>query len=364
MKSLHKMCLIAAQTLVISTATLTLSTTNVQAANLPSEYNPKSKTAIKYEDLDFLLKQTVLKLGRSDHKPAPKPRKLTGSNVRFDNPLPSRLEGNRVLFHQNREELISVSAEIRDAVLNIPTSVPIDKLNRNEQLAYWLNLHNIIVYHEIASRYPITQIAKLLEPCPSKTSFRCEQRYSLAGQMISLDDIERHVITNWDDPLVIYGFYMGAVGTPNVRGKAFSGKSVYSDLEKNAVDFIHSVRGTRVWNAKQLRVSGYYKRMAKFFPNFETDLLAHVRDYSEPQLYAKLHRISKIKPNIDDWHIADLYNGHLNDPAGIGNVSRISAGGQTSNGMPAHVSQFLSSVVKRNKTRQAQVSVEEVIIKK
>jgi len=364
MTSLRKLCLIAAQTLTLSTATLTLSATNVQAASLPTDHNPTSKIIIKYEDLDFLLKQTVLKLGRSDHKPAPKPRKLTGSNVRFDNPLPSRLEGNRVLFHQNQDELVSVSAEIRDAMLNIPATISIERLNRNEQLAFWLNLHNIIVYHEIASRYPITQIEKLLEPCPSATSFRCEQRYNLAGHMISLDDIEQHVITNWDDPLVIYGFYMGAVGTPNVRGRAFSGKTVYSDLEKNAVDFIHSVRGTRVWNAKQLRVSGYYKRMDKFFPDFETDLLTHVRDYSEPQLYAKLHRISKVKPNIDDWHIADLYNGHLNDPAGIGNVSRISADGQTSNGMPAHVSQFLSSVVKRNKTRQALVSVEEVIVKK
>ncbi|MFC3050397.1 DUF547 domain-containing protein [Kordiimonas pumila] len=354
MQSLRKLCLVLAHSFLV---TFTFS---AMADTLPVDYNPESKTAIKYDDLDFLLKQTVLKTGRSDHIAAPKPPKITGSSILFDNPMPSRLEGNRVLFHQNKEDLISISAEIRDVMLNIPNQVKISRLNKDEQLAYWLNLHNIIVYHEIAALYPITDLSNLMKPCPSAKSIRCEARYNLAGQLISLDDIEQHIITNWDNPLVIYGFYMGAVGTPNIQGKAFSGATVYSELRKNAVDFIHSVRGTRVWTSKQLKVSEYYTRMAKFFPNFETDVLAHIRNYAEPDFYAELHRISKVKANIEDWHIADLYNGHLSDPAGVNGLQRITSRiGSGNDPVPAHVSRLLDGVVARNSERQANVSVEE-----
>lgn len=366
MQALHSLWRVSPRvfisTFMFLTFLLFLALPPVQAANLPAEHTPDAKTTIKYDDLDYLLKQTVLKLGRSDHKAAPKPPKITGSNVTFDNPKPSRLEGNRVLFHQNQDDIITVSAEIRDAMLDIPGKVPLERLNKNEQLAYWLNLHNIIVYHEIAKRYPITDLKGLMERCPSKKSLRCEAKYSVAGTAISLDDIERHVIQNWDNPLVIYGFYMGAVGTPNMRAEAYSGKEIYRQLEKNAVDFIHSVRGTRVWSKKNLRVSDYYTRMSDFFPDFQADLMTHIRDYAERDFLEKINRVTRVKANLNDWHIADLYNGHMSDPAGINGLSRVSQRVGTANSAtPVHVTRLLEAVVKRNSERQAQVTVEEYV---
>ena len=68
--------------------------------NLPAEHAKAAKYRLDYSDLEGVLRGSVLEMGRSTHKRAPKPTKSTGSNMRLGNPLPSRLEGNRVMLHE------------------------------------------------------------------------------------------------------------------------------------------------------------------------------------------------------------------------------------------------------------------------
>lgn len=333
------------------------------AADLPTEFDPKSKYRLDYSDLNAVLGSAVLDMGPSTHKRAKKPRKSTASRVLLANPLPSRLEGNRVMFDKFEEPQINYLRGMRDDLLAIPSQVPIEKLSRNEQLAYWYNLHNAIVMVKVAEEYPITRLDPLFDGDDADAFYK-QRIFDLNGTMISLEDIQDHVVENWDDPLVIYGFYMGAIGTPNVRDAAYTGKTVFKDLKSNAVDFVNSVRGTQVWKKKKLRVAKYYERMRVRFPNFEEDVLKHVREHSKKGFLNRLGQVETVEADIEDWHIADLYNGNLGQVGGtFASATRDNLGLSIVTDLPAHVVELLRYRDEKNATnrRKGEVEVEEVV---
>jgi len=326
---------------VASTAGAYASANNKTPVNLPNEFANTSKYRLDYSDLEAVLRGSVLEMGRSDHKRARKLARATGSNMRLGNPLPSRLEGNRVLLHEFGQAQLAGLAMVRDDLLAIPAQLAIEKLSKEEQLAYWLNLHNIIVLSKVASLYPVTMLESIFSPASGK-SVLYDRDYEWNGQMISLADIQNHILTNWADPVVIYGFYLGAVGTPNIRNSAYTGANVHAALKDNAEDFVNSVRGTQVRNKTKLRVSTYYEAMAQKFPNFQNDLMTHIRKYATSELLHRMKQARKIATDIDDWHIADLYNGKLSSEGGshAGTVTD-RRGTSAISGLPRHVTDLL-----------------------
>ncbi len=124
----------------------------------------------------------------------------------------------------------------------------------------------------------------------------------------SLNDIQYTILKqNYDgNPLVIYGLYQGIIGSPNIRRSAYTGKTVYDALTDNAVVFINSNRGTAIKNAEKFRVSSFYERNEAFFPNFQTDLTAHLSQYLEGDELAALETASTLYTDINDWTVTDL----------------------------------------------------------
>lgn len=333
------------------------------AAELPTEFDANSKYRLDYSDLNAVLGSAVLDMGPSTHKRAKKPRRSTSSRMILANPLPSRLEGNRVMYDKFQESQINFLRGMRDDLLAIPSQVPIEKLSKNEQLAYWYNLHNAIVMVKLAEEYPITRLEPLFD-ASDKDAFYRQRIFDLSGTMISLEDIQNHVVENWDDPLVIYGFYMGAVGTPNVRKAAYSGSTVFKDLRSNAIDFVNSVRGTQVWKKKELRVATYYERMSSQFPNFDEDIMTHVKKYSKPTFLARLSGVEKVSARIEDWHIADLYNGNMAQVGGSQASQTTDALGiNLVSDLPDHVIELLRYRDEKNADMKLEgiVEVEEVV---
>ena len=330
--------------------------------SLPTSFALTTKYRLDYGDLEGVLRGSVLKMGRSTHKRAPKPTKSTASKIRLGNPLPSRLEGNRVMLHEYNALQIKGVAGVRDDLSAIPTQLPIEKLSKNEQLAYWLNLHNITVLAKVAELYPITKLERLLSPLDTSSEY-FSRDYNWNGQMISLADIRSHVLANWDDPVVIYGFYFGAVGTPNIRNSAYTGTTVYAALEANAKEFVNSVRGTQIWNKTKLRVSTYYKASAEKFPDFEKDLMVHLRKYADEKFKRRMKNTKDFVANIDDWHIADLYNGQFADgAAGVyaGTVTD-ATGNSLKSALPEHVKDLLKDrQTKLARMRSGKTGIEEV----
>jgi hypothetical protein len=313
---------------------------SVAATDLPTDFDVNSKYRLDYSDLDFVLKGSVFEMGPSTHQRAIKGSASTGSKISMGNSLASRFEGNRVMLDQFKAEQIEMLSFIRDDLLAIPTQVPLAKLTKDAQLAYWFNLHNAIVLTEIASQYPVTDIEPFFQQNNAE-AFYLQRKFDLNGTMISVKDIEDHVLKNWDDHVVIYGFYMGAVGTPNIRTSAYAAATVNDQLADNAVDFVNSVRGTQLWKKSTLRVATYYERMAAKFPEFQTDVLNHIQKYATKRFASRLKKVEKVKPEIEDWHIADLYNGQFNQTGGYASNTQDNLGIQIITALPNHVVELI-----------------------
>jgi len=271
-------------------------------------FDADSKLTIDYRDLDSLLDVVVLNTGRSDRKKADPIRAQTGTRMKNKVNRATVNEGNRFYYEvfESSPENQQTLHKIRARLENIPSVVPLEKFNRDEQLAYWLNLYNVTVLDEIARVYPVSDPESLLL---GPDSILSKKTLVISGIPLSLDDIQFNILRqNYDnDPLVIYGLYQGVIGGPNIRKSAYTGKHVYNDLIENALEFVNSNRGTESKNSRLFRVSAYYKRNAEYFPDFDKDLTAHLLTYLEGDERAELQKANHIDPDIVDWTITDLY---------------------------------------------------------
>lgn len=336
------------------------------AAPLPTDHSPSSGYAIDYSDLDEILSGSVLDMGPSTHKP-PKQRKVkyTASRIQIGNMKHTRQEGNRVMFHAFGEPEKRYLMKLRDQLLAVPDSLPLSRLSRSQQLAYFLNVHTAIVLAEVAAEYPITYLDDLFD-VDNTDAFINDRKFNISGTLVSLSDIQMHVVTNWADPLVIYGFYLGAVGTPNIRTDAYAPDRVFDQLRENAKDFVNSMRGTQIWSPGTLKVSQFYKRMHVAFPDFESDLLQHLHQFATPGFGVRIGYTRTIKATIQDWNIADLYNGRpFSDPGGRYPISVTDVEGlNIRTRLPEHAAQLLRDRQRKllwmYRQRGGSVEIEEV----
>jgi len=276
-------------------------------------YDPDSKIRINYEGWTSLLKATVVKARMSSRLYAHKPQANIGARINFANPNPTRLEASRVLYSYLTEKDIDYVHKLRLAMEALPQAIDFRTLNRGEQLAYWLNLYNVTVYEQIAKRYPIRKLKKLHMDNPSLWD---EKILHINGTPLSLNDIQYNIIEKiWHNPLILYGLYQGAIGGPNLRKKAYTGKNVYDQLEYNAEEFVNSLRGLR-FRGKDVLVSVIYQWNRNFFPDFELDLRRHLRKYTNFELTARLDSSRKIKAEVYDWYTAGVINHGTSLPGG------------------------------------------------
>lgn len=273
---------------------------------LPTEYSLNSQYTIKYDDWDLLLSSAVLDVGLSDRRPAGRTAiRETQTRIRHGNYSKTAYEGNRVLFNKFKQAHKDNLLAIRRDLEAVPDFIPLENFSKNEQLAYWLNLHNVAVILEVANEYPIKRVKRLHA---GRTSVWDNKTMSIGGVATSIKDIEEHVVSNWNGPLVLYGFYMGAIGGPNIRDHAFTGDNVVKSLRENAIEFVNSLRGFKLWSG-QGRVSDHYQIGAHYFPNFDEDIKKHMLAYASADTRRDLLKAGSFRIKNYDWGISDLKNG-------------------------------------------------------
>ncbi len=266
-----------------------------------------SVITISYEDLDYVLEKSVLMSGPPNRKKSK--ASSSGVNTRLKNnfnPLTANA-GNRLFYEEYKKdpEMAKVISRIRASLEAVPGEVNLNSLSKKEQIAYWLNLYNVVVIDEINKVYPL----KNMEDFVTGPDGLLERKIiRLEGQLLSLNDIQYGVLKEKypDDLLILYGFYQGYIGSPSIRKHAYTGSNLYRSLQFNANDFINSNRGTYP-DGKEFRVAAYYTRNKAYFPDFENDLKAHLREYLREKDLDDLDKANTLIANLDDWSVTDIY---------------------------------------------------------
>lgn len=304
------------RTLLLGLSALALAATPAQAADATgaadlsrfAEFNDDSRSRIDYSAWTDILNDVVLNVPPMDRVPEREDRITTGTRMSTANHSRYRHEANRVIYHEMSEEYRAAISEYRAELEALPGQINFGALSSNEQLAYWFNLHNAAVIEQIMLAYPVRRIDRMTANGTDEDLFEAKI-LNVAGIPLSLNDIRlRIVYEQWDDPRVIYGFFNGSIGSPEIRRTAYNGSQVWSQLDASAAEFVNALRGVDV-SRRYLRVSHIYDEAREFFPNFDVDLRAHLSSYANDETAEQLAPGGRIRTNVDDWQIADMLNG-------------------------------------------------------
>jgi hypothetical protein len=124
-----------------------------------------------------------------------------------------------------------------DSYLTLLGTMAVDKLSREEQLAFWLNAYNALVLKTVIDHYPILGHAteypgRSIRQIPGAFD-RLQHR--IAGRTLTLDQIEQTVLPAFRDPRVYLAIGRGAVGGGRLRSEAF----VPARLEAQLTEVAH-----------------------------------------------------------------------------------------------------------------------------
>ena len=148
----------------------------------------------------------------------------------------------------NRFNYSAVTAENRrslNAYINALADLPITDLNRDEQLAYWINLYNALTVKLILQHYPVATIRDIdISPGLFSDGPWDKPLVTIEGHPVSLNDIEHRILRPiWQDPRIHYAVNCASVGCPNLQAEAFTGENLDSLLDAADRGFVNSPRG-------------------------------------------------------------------------------------------------------------------------
>lgn len=280
--------------------------TSAQFARFTPSQSPRAHR-IDYSIWDDALANLVISMGPSLRKtaalrqPSLGTRRIAGHQSRY------RLEGSRVMFSFLEPDVKATFTEYRLDLERTADTLDIQNLPRNEQLAFWMNLHNVAMIEQIALAWPVRQPRQITigDVTLDEAKF-----ITVQGVAMSPKDIRTQIVyPNWKDPRVIYGFWRGDIGGPAIQRKAFNGENLAELLDKAATELVNSLRGTQK-RGDALLVSSIFEEAAPFyFKDFSPAIRAHITKFAEPELLEIMAKTSTARASITEYDIADLAGG-------------------------------------------------------
>jgi len=233
--------------------------------------------------------------------------------------------GKRLNMHYSamRPQGVVFLDSYRDALGGVSPS----KMSRQEQLAYWLNLRNLLVIRAIAVDSPGRSLKGERGDHADPGEMWTRRRLTIEGVSLSIDDIERHIILrNFDDPNIIYGLYQGVKGGPALWNKGFRGATVHQELEALGKTYVNDGGVIRV-RSNEVRVPlvfHWYKQA--LFNGEDSKVIEHLTAIAKPQLGASLGAITslgkqKFSYSLDEHQVRQQQQYRPSSGGGVGGGS-------------------------------------------
>jgi len=176
----------------------------------------------------------------------------------------------------------------------------------NDRLAFWLNAYNACVIAGIVERYPKIKSVQEVK------GFFDDKRWKVAGQVMSLNEIEKKV-RSFRDPRIHFVLVCGAKSCPPLRPYAMMGDELQRRLEEITKKVVNDERYVQVdAKAKRLRLtrimSWYQQDFVDKYGSLEKFLLRYLKEPKCAELAAGGYTIEFMS-----------YDWALNDASGAAN---------------------------------------------
>ena len=186
-------------------------------------------------------------------------------------------------------------------------AVPVSRLDRQEQRAYWINLYNAATTRIVLEHYPVKSLRDI-SLGPGLFSFGPWDKkvVTVEGAALSLNDIEHGILRPiWRDPRLHYALNCAAVSCPSLPTVAFTAANAERLLDEGARAYINDPRGVRIARGA-LTVSSIYLWYRADFGDGEAAVIEHLRHYAAPALARELARFRAPDHYAYDWDLIDL----------------------------------------------------------
>jgi Protein of unknown function, DUF547 len=133
--------------------------------------------------------------------------------------------------------LKSDRAKLDGFVSQLGTSA-VDKLSREEQIAFWLNAYNALVLKTVIDHYPIAgRSADYPQKSVRQIAGAFERlQHRVAGRTMTLDQIEQTVLAGFNDPRVFLALGRGGAGSGRLRSEAFVPSRIEEQLAETVTE--------------------------------------------------------------------------------------------------------------------------------
>jgi Protein of unknown function, DUF547 len=201
--------------------------------------------------------------------------------------------------HDGRVDYAGFQADAKelDAYLESLARVNPDRLDRNEQMAFYINLYNAWTIKLILSRYPdVTSIKDLggFLQSPWKKKF-----VKLNGSLVTLDHIEDDILRPvFKDPRVHFAINCASISCPPLLNEPYTGAKLEQQLEQVTKAFINAPSRNYLEGHTL-----YVCRIFKWFAgDFNNDIVGFFKKYADGDFLKRLEKDgSKIQVEYLDY---------------------------------------------------------------
>lgn len=187
--------------------------------------------------------------------------------------------------------------------------------NKEDKLAFWINVYNAYTLKLIKENYPLESIndlhtgGLLIGQILGKTVWHKEW-IKIGGKTLSLNNIEHDIIRKeFTEPRIHFALVCAAVSCPPLRNEAYEGYKIDEQLKDQAVIFFNNETKNRFdVKTKTAELSKILDWYESDFGNNDEEVLKYVSQFL-PSDIAK-----NINDYLSQWDIDHLsYNWSLNE---------------------------------------------------
>jgi hypothetical protein len=215
------------------------------------------------------------------------------------------------------------------ASLNVPQAT-YASWSREAKMSFWVNAYNAIVLQTVISRYPIRGSSSAYPPSSIRQipgAFD-QRKHNLAGRSLTLDEIDKTILPEFNEPRLTLALGRGAVGSGRLRSEAYSAARLAEQLESIQQEFVTKQRMLKVdrgtgeisttallsWHEREF-VAAYADKAPERFAArspIERALLAFITPHLLP-LEKEFIDENKFKVTFQpfDWRLNDLTGGRV-----------------------------------------------------
>jgi hypothetical protein len=185
-------------------------------------------------------------------------------------------------------------------------SLPVAKYNRDEQMAYWINLYNALIVRLVIERYPVASIRKITADNGAGDTGPFDlELVEIDGARLSLNDIRHRILHPIrGDARIHYALSCAALGCPDLQPEPFVGDRLDEQLSAVAMDYINDPRCIRI-DGERLAVSNLFFWYEEDFGGTDRAVISHLMAYAEPWLAMRLQRFDRISGYVFNWDLND-----------------------------------------------------------